>query len=144
MTYPLLGNLPEITMQTADVKRAFWCRKYKQETVQMSEIVILQIALTLIVVTLQVTLQEFKSLMTGAIGGRDPMQVCDKGTECRRNDPQGPKARFFYPSRLLFHFAKPIPTGRARQIWPTPVQGDCTYIIHIYTRGLYIHNTYIL
>jgi hypothetical protein len=94
MTYPLLGNLPEITMQTADVKRAFWCRKYKQETVQMSEISI-QVTLKLIIAILQVTLQEFKSLMTGAIGGRDPMQVCDKGTEYLRNDPQGPKARFF-------------------------------------------------
>jgi hypothetical protein len=24
---------------------------------------------------------------------------------------------------LIFHFAKPIPTGRTRQIMPTPVQG---------------------
>jgi hypothetical protein len=98
----------------------------------------LPLSMTLIVVTLQVTLQEFKSLMTGAIGGRDPMQVCDQGTECRRNDPQGPKARFFYPSRLLFHFAKLIPTGRARQILPTPVQGDSTYIIYIYVIYTYL------
>jgi hypothetical protein len=117
ITYPLLGNLPEVIVQTADVRRAFFGKM--QETVQMSEIVILQITLTLIVVTLQVTLQEFKSLMTGAIGGRDPMQVCDKGTEYRRNDPQGPKARFFNLSRLLFHFTKLTPTGRIRQILPT-------------------------
>jgi hypothetical protein len=37
--------------------------------------IVIAVLTTLICTILQVTLEEFTALMTGAIGGRDPMQV---------------------------------------------------------------------